>query len=95
MKNNETPFARKVLTVEIFTTWQTYWDACHRMWGDIDKERSAERNLQALRQTKSAVEYANKFAQYVVRADWSDKALLVQYYLGLKDEVKDAIVSGE
>ena len=65
------------------------------VFGDIDCERTAERELMQLRQTKSAADYMAHFTRLSVATNWEDAALTVMYYAGLKDAVKDKIARGE
>jgi hypothetical protein len=82
-------------TNAIFGSYQEYKKRLNRVFGDIDAKRSAERQLQGLRQHKSATTYAAEFQQYAGRTDWNDEALTAQFYKGLKDAVKDDIVRGD
>ncbi|TPX14387.1 uncharacterized protein E0L32_012459, partial [Thyridium curvatum] len=60
-------------------------------FGDPDEERTAERQLMALRQTGSASSYAVKFRQVSSSLEWKDEPLMVAFYAGLKAEVKDEL----
>ena len=70
-------------------------DRINRVFGDIDQNRTAERNIQNLKQTGSATSYTAVFQQYTNQTSQNDKALKAQYYKGLKDGVKDKIIRSE
>ncbi len=59
--------------------------------GDPDRERSLTRELQGLSQTQSCAAYTTKFYSISSQLEWGDKALMAQYYSGLKPKVKDAL----
>jgi hypothetical protein len=52
----------------------------------------AERELLILRQTKSASNYTARFQQMSTRLQLSEGDLVLRYYGGLKDEIKDELV---
>lgn len=82
-------------TLAIFGSWEEFKKRIGRVFGDIDQERTAERNIQNLRQTGSAATYTAEFQQYCGKTDWEDAALKAQYYRGLKDFVKDEIARSD
>ena len=47
--------------------------------------------MQSLWQTGSAANYASKFQQLAAQIQWGAVPLVVQFYKGLKDRVKDDI----
>jgi hypothetical protein len=61
------------------------------MFSNINKERTAERAMQYLRQKGVATAYATEFQQYSFRTLWNNNALIAKFYKGLKDSVKDKI----
>jgi len=63
------------------------------MYGDVDERRTAERKLEALRQTSSVAAYAATFQQYTPRIGWNNEALLAQFRLGLKPDIKDLLIN--
>ena len=65
------------------------------VFGDIDREHTAEQEVQKLKQTQSAADYTAHFTQLSAATNWDDIALTVIYYAGLKDNVKDEIARGE
>lgn len=82
-------------TKELIHNYTKFQRQMNRVFGDVDEERTAERRLQALRQTGSAAEYAAKFQQYGAKTQWDDAALTAQFYRGLKERVKDDIARGD
>jgi len=60
--------------------------------GSPDEKRKAERVLLTLRQTGSTSNYAAKFRREAAKLAWGDKFLMVRFYQGLKDDVKDILV---
>jgi len=56
----------------------------------------AERQIRGLKQRSSATRYTSEFRQIAARLhDWLDHVLVQQYYLGLKEEVKDDMSRGK
>jgi Retrotransposon gag protein/Zinc knuckle len=82
---------RKTETKNLFSSYKHWRNSIRKIYGGVDEERTAERQIQELRQATSATEYASKFQQISSRLDWDDAALTAKYYLGLKASVKDEI----
>jgi len=61
------------------------------VYGDIDEELTAERQIRSCRQTTSVGEYAARFQQINSHLTWSESAQAAQFYYGLKDIIKDDI----
>ena len=61
-------------------------------FGDPDETQSAERQLHQLHQKGPASDYAAKFRQVAAHLEWDDDPLMVAFYQGLKDEVKDELI---
>jgi len=63
-------------------------------FGDPDRVRTAERNLQGLRQkNRNFSDYLVDFQQYAPEISWNDAAKRTSLYEGLSAEVKDALVT--
>jgi len=73
--------------VETFHTWAGFVKALNENFGDIDQKRTAVLGLQGLKQKGSVITYT----QHALRVNFNDEALYKQYYVGLKDMVKDEI----
>jgi hypothetical protein len=52
----------------------------------------AQRNIQRIRQTKSAADYAADFQQLAANTDWDDTALITMFQQGLKPKVKEELM---
>ena len=76
----------------IFNSSQQFEARLRRVFEDIDKKRTAERQLYELRQKGSAVSYSVSFQHIAANTEWDDVALISQFYRGLREEVKDEIV---
>jgi Retrotransposon gag protein len=86
-----TPADWKDATTATFNSYVTFKANLKKVYNGVNEERIVERQLQALRQTGSATEYASKFQQISSRVEWDDAALNATFYTGLKDHVKDKI----
>lgn len=64
-----------------------------QMFDDPDIQRTAERKITALKQTKSARDYLKSFRQIMVDLDWNDEAYKAKFKDGLKDSVKDVLAT--
>ena len=91
LENND-PTDRETETNAIFDDWAEFKTRITRSFGDTDKERTAERAIQGLRQTTSAAKYSSEFQRHAARLMWDDTALKASFYSGLKDDVKDKLV---
>src|ERR1700761_6344217 len=60
-------------------------------FGNPDEVRATERQLLGLKQRGSAGMYAAEFKRISSKLDWGDQALQVQFYRGLRDDVKDEL----
>jgi hypothetical protein len=66
-----------------------------QVFGDIEEEATTERNLGHLRQKGSAASYAASFQQLAAKTKWGKAALQHQFYIGLKDTVKDEVARSD
>ncbi|KFY90765.1 hypothetical protein V500_04970 [Pseudogymnoascus sp. VKM F-4518 (FW-2643)] len=78
-------------TKSIFVSWTGFVKQLKANFGDLDARRNAVRAIQALKQKGSAVTYTAEFQQHATLTNWGDEAICDQYYMGLKDHVKDEI----
>jgi len=63
-------------------------------FGDPDRVRTPERNLQCLRQkNRNLSDYLADFQRYAAEASWNDPAKRTSLYEGLSAELKDALVT--
>ena len=72
-------------------SFKAFSDALTVNYGDPNLEATAERELRRLHQTGSAADYAAKFESKKQYLKWNDEAFRDQFYLNLKDEIKDEI----
>ena len=72
-------------------SFRVFSDALTVIYGDPNLEATAERELRRLHQTGSAAEYAARFESKKQYLKWNDEAFRDQFYLNLKDDVKDEI----
>jgi hypothetical protein len=64
------------------------------VFGDSDQEKLAETKMQNLRQgARSAAIYTAKFQQVTCDLEWNDKAFINHFRYGLKDDVKDLLIT--
>ncbi|KAF6784757.1 reverse transcriptase domain protein, partial [Colletotrichum musicola] len=76
---------------DIFSTFDGFENALRTLFQDPDQKRQAERDLSALRQTKSATHYAAEFRRIGAQLDLTEESRIYMFYQGLKDEVKDEL----
>ena len=88
--NNE-PHKKDNNTIEVTQNHSNFKNKLRQVFGDFDEEHLAERRMQSLRQTGSAANYVSKFQQLVAQTQWGAVPLVAQFYIGLKDRVKDNI----
>lgn len=82
-------------TKQMFNGFAKFAEQLRITFGNPDEQRTAERQLLRLRQTGSAGWYAAEFKQIAAKLDWGEQALIVQFYQGLKDYVKDDLTREE
>ena len=58
---------------------------------DLDKQRIVEKILQNLKQTRLVIVYITKFKRYASRIVYKDVSLRNQFYIRLKETIKDDI----
>ena len=88
--NNE-PDKRDDNTIEVTQNYSNFKNKLRQVFGNFDKEHSAERRMQSLWQTGSAADYASKFQQLAAQTQWGAVLLVAHFYKGLKDRVKDDV----
>lgn len=90
---NDDPTERTEETQRIFGDFEEFEKALRNAFGRPDEQRIAEQQLKALRQTGSAATYASRFRLLASKTPWDDDVLCSLFYDGLKDDVKDQMVS--
>ena len=87
------PYTEKNENDPILNDFNLFVKELHHVFGDSDQSATAERELQRLKQTSSTASYASEFRRLSVLVEWNDAALCNQFYLGLKNNVKDYLVN--
>ena len=80
---------------EIFASLEEFKKQIRIMFGTVNQERTAEREICNIVQKGAAVTYAANFQRHAAYMNWDDTALTAQYYKGLKDFIKDEISRSE
>jgi len=76
----------------IFDNYKKFKNELWRAFEVVDKKQAAERWLHILKMNKSAAKYAAEFQRIAALMNWDDDALVLQYYWGLNETIKDEIV---
>ena len=63
-----------------------------RIFGPANKESLTESVIQRLRQTKSAANYTTTFQHYIAKTKQNDKAQILIFKRGLKDNIQDELI---
>jgi hypothetical protein len=78
----------------VLNNFETFLEAFAEAFGEHDKARWATTKIRSLRQgTRSASVYASDFRQLASDINWDEEALMSQFYWGLRDDVKDLLLS--
>ena len=93
--NEDDPSEVEESTRRMFTSFVHFKWEIQMVFGDINRERTAEQDLLKLQQTKSAADYTAHFTRINAATNWDNAALTAMYYDGLKDAVKDKIARGD
>ena len=87
------PYTERNENEPILNDFDLFIKELHYVFGDPNQTASAERDLQRLKQTSSVADYASNFRRHSALVEWNDAALCNQFYIGLKDSVKDFLVN--
>lgn len=78
----------------ILSNFDTFLATFSEAFGEHDKNRWATTKIRALRQgSRSASLYASEFRQLACDINWGEEALVSQFQWGLRDDVKDLLLS--
>ena len=78
----------------ILCNFETFLEAFAEAFGEHDKARWATTKIRSLRQgARSTSVYASDFRQLACDINWDEEALMSQFYWGLRDDVKDLLLS--
>ena len=83
--------ARRHETNVVFSDIDKFYEKLKETFGNPDEQRAAERQLLNVKQKGSAGAYAAEFKRLSAKLNWGEEALLVQFYGGLRDNVKDEL----
>jgi len=76
----------------IFSNYKKFKNELQKAFKVVDEKWAAERRLYILKMNKSAAKYAAEFQRITALMNWNDDALVLQYYWGLNETIKDEIV---
>jgi len=76
----------------IFDNYKKFKNELQRAFRVVDEKWAAERRLHILKMNKSAVKYVTEFQWIAALMNWDNDALVLQYYWGLNETIKDEIV---
>ncbi|KAF8755475.1 hypothetical protein RHS01_05344 [Rhizoctonia solani] len=71
----------------------TFWAEFTKHYVDTNRDEKYRQKWNNLRQKASVQEYTREFQQYSVSLGYSDETLRDKYYDGLKNEIKDIMLS--
>jgi len=77
---------------KIFRDSQAFELRLRRVFKDIDKKRTAKRQLYNLRQKIFVATYSTSFQHIAMNTKWDDAVLISQFYQRLREKVKNEIV---
>lgn len=78
--------------IRVFSSYNQFKINIKKIYKDVNKEQTAEQNLQTLKQTTSVTEYTSKFQQITAKVEWNDTVFTAKFYLRLKDSVKNKFI---
>jgi len=76
----------------IFSNYKKFKDELWRAFRVVNEKWAAKRWLHILKMNKLTVKYAAEFQWIAALMNWDDDALVLQYYWGLNETIKDEIV---
>ena len=88
---NDKKANRRDDTNEMFGDFDVFAKNLRDTFGNPDELRTAERQLMQLKQRGSAGIYVADFKRIAVKVHWGEQALIVCFYNGLRDDVKDEL----
>jgi hypothetical protein len=80
---------------DFMLNWDLFVASLRSAFGDPNQKHNAEKMIHSLRQRSSASLYASDFRRLASYIDWNNAALLFQYQLGLKEDLKDELAKLE
>jgi hypothetical protein len=74
-------------------TWEDFKVQFGKDFGDSDIKETSRQKLKSLRQTGAATSYATEFRRHSLYLSWGDEAFRQAYFDGLKEDVKDRLLT--
>jgi hypothetical protein len=90
---NNPPDKRQQVTKYIYEKYEHFESELRNAFGIMDEKRMAEMKIRQLKQRGSAADYLAEYRYQAAKLNWGEEAHMAQVYLGLKSEVKDAMVN--
>jgi len=75
----------------IFDNYKKFKNELWRAFKVVNEKWAAKRQLHILKMNKLTVKYAAEFQQIAALMDWDNDTLVLQYYWGLNETIKDEI----
>jgi hypothetical protein len=75
------------------SSWVTFKREFKKVFGDSDIIETSRQKLKGLKQTQSATSYATEFTRHCAYLHWGDEAFRHAYFDGLKEDVKDKLLT--
>ena len=82
---------KDLVIIAMFINYRLFKEKLLQIYLDLDKQRKAERILRNLKQTRLVTAYIAEFKQYARQIVYKDASLRNQFYIGLKEPIKDNI----
>ena len=79
----------------MFHDYKNFEQGLEQLYGSRDKQQLAVRQLGLLKQNGPAPQYTAAFRRIAMDTDFNDSALRHNYYLGLRDSIKDELTRGD
>lgn len=76
---------------EILNNYKEFKKLLYDAFGDSNPVINSESAIRSLRQTGSATKYSTEFRRISMQLSWNNDALVSQYVLNLKDQIKDEL----
>ncbi len=76
----------------IFNNYKKFKNELWRAFKVVNEKWAAKRQLHVLKMNKLTVKYAAEFQWIAALMNWDDDTLVLQYYWGLNETIKDEIV---
>lgn len=89
--DNQGGSSPKTETRQIFHDYDHFEIKLNDLYGVHNETVFADRHIRRLRQTTSVSIYASEFQGYAADLEWNDAALRSQFYLGLKEAIKQEL----